>query len=571
MNGLCSLLPLLVMSFTWLPMETKAGNILCLVGTARHNNPGWMQPLFEALAERGHSLTVLSTAPVPTKNIEGITVFSLPNNYDVMQKYFVSRTASYSSVFTAKQLMVLHEVPLGSCRAVMESPVLAKLRAQLIDEVADVDLIISDATNTMECLLPLVPKHRSIPILGVSGGKLTSELLTLVRAEDTINVAKIPHPISQLPENMDFMGRMQNSALYLAEKLIRWTDIYPITRGALVRKNHVYPPLKLVLLNTHSTLDYAQNLPASVIEVGGLHIWTKSRPLPPNIQKFVDKFIDGIIYINFPHIDLFFGIGTKAVLLMAQRYVTYGFIWNVENVKELPEKMDNILTLHVDARLQQDILAQSGVKCFLNHGDSFSLQEAVHYAVPVLVIPLILEQFNNAQRIEERNLGVVLPTNTFFEMTMARTLTQVLQNKAITNAVSKAQVKFRTRPMPPVRTAVWYVEHLITEPELYSHLAKPSVNFIVSHSLDTLAIPAVALLVFLCNLILLVLQLMKSDGIQSRIFVDDDGNMGVCETLEEYGIRTGIEKRKQIPPPKKNNMGRHPCKNLPDKAKMSID
>jgi len=34
------------------------------------------------------------------------------------------------------------------------------------------------------------------------------------------------------------------------------------------------------------------------------------------------------------------------------------------------------------------------VKGFLNHGDSFSLQEAIHYGVPVVVLPLKLEEFN---------------------------------------------------------------------------------------------------------------------------------------------------------------------------------
>ncbi|BFF98561.1 UDP-glucuronosyltransferase 2B15 [Drosophila madeirensis] len=292
-------------------------------------------------------------------------------------------------------MFVWHDVPLGSCRSVMESPMLAKLRAQLIDEVADQDLIISDATNGIECLLPLVPKARSIPI-----------------------------------------------------------------------------------------------------------------------QKFVDKFINAIVYINFPHIDLFFGIGTKAVLHMAKRHPTYGFIWNVENVKELPEKMNNILTLHVDARLQQDILAQSGVKCFLNHGDSFSLQEAIYHAVPVLVIPLILEQFNVGSRF-------------IFD--------------------TQAQVKFRTRPMPPLEQAVWHVEHLITEPELYDQLARPSVNFVVSHSLDILAIPAIALLILMANVLLLVFQLMQSNDEsqksvpQKRVhyFRDNDGNEMTYATWEDYATRTG--------------------------------
>jgi len=126
----------------------------------------------------------------------------------------------------------------------------------------------------------------------------------------------------------------------------------------LVTTENAFPTLQLVLLNTHSTLDYVQNLPPGVIEVGGLHIKTEVNPLPSYIQKFTEKFIDGIVYINMPYIEYMNSLGVQAVVKMTLDNPNCGFIWNVEELEEMPPERPNLLTLHVDQSLQQDILGR---------------------------------------------------------------------------------------------------------------------------------------------------------------------------------------------------------------------
>jgi len=105
-------------------------------------------------------------------------------------------------------------------------------------------------------------------------------------------------------------------------------------------------------------LDYVQNLPPGVIEVGGLHIKTEVKPLPTYIQKFTEKFIDGIVYINMPYIEYMNSLGVQAVVKMTLDNPNCGFIWNVEELEEMPPERPNLLTLHVDQSLQQDILGR---------------------------------------------------------------------------------------------------------------------------------------------------------------------------------------------------------------------
>ncbi|XP_043648406.1 UDP-glucosyltransferase 2 [Drosophila teissieri] len=510
MRALC-LLPVFVLLGSICSLE--AANILCLVSTAKHNNPGWSKPLFDALLAKGHTLVVISTAPnpEPKKQVDGLLYYHLHNEYDVMKKHFLlEEPREYQNMVTLKQLLVWYEVLLGSCRSVLNSDSMSSKLPELTAHLStDFDLIITDVTQGIECLMDAVSGWRSKPVLGLSAGKLTPDLMSLLQAENTINAARIPHYISQVPKKMGFWNRLHNHIMYFSESLIHLVVVRPVL-NSLMKTENGSPTLQLVLLNTHPTLDYVQNLPPGVIEVGGLHIKNESRPLPTYIREFTEKFRDGIVYINMPYIEYMNGQGLKAVDTMIQANPSCGFIWNVEQLQQLPAEKPNLLTLHVDQSLQQDILAMQYVKGFLNHGDSFSLQEAIHNAVPVIVLPLKLEEFNNAQRVMERNLGVALQAKELDQNSLSGALKRILDEERFTSALYQAQLKFRTRPQSPLELAVWHAEQLIAEPRFFKHFAQTEAlaqNFFVANSLDVLTVPFIILLAALVSVGNLVLVL----------------------------------------------------------------
>ncbi|KAH8319426.1 hypothetical protein KR067_008625 [Drosophila pandora] len=496
------LFPLLLLLPSGILETPEAANILGLVSTAKHNNPGWSQPLFDALLAKGHQLVLVSTAPAPAKTVEGLVYIHLPNDYDLMQKHFIrSDTGHYQEMRTLMQLLVWYEVQLGSCRTVMESDTMQSRKSELLISLSLFDLIITDITHGMDCLLDLVGDASYKPILGLSAGKLTPDLLDLLNAENTINPAKIPHFISPMPRKMGFFNRFHNHNMFYSSPLVRWHIIRPAL-STIVRPDNVYPNLQLALLNTHPSIDYVQNLPPGVVEVAGLHIKPEVQPLPNSIQKFADQFIDGIVYIDLPYIELMYGVGVNAMYKMMEDNPNCGFIWNVKKMKELPKTMSNLLTLHVDRSLKQDILGQSGVKGYINHADSFDIQEAVHFGIPMVVLPLILEEFNNAQRVMERSLGVVVSANGFHLDSLTVALKRILDEDIFTTSLYMAQQKFRTRLVSAVDLAVWHAEQLIAEPRLYQNLAQMEMNaqnFFVAQSLDVLAIPLFLIIVVLVN------------------------------------------------------------------------
>lgn len=141
----------------------------------------------------------------------------------------------------------------------------------------------------------------------------------------------------------------------------------------------------------------------------------------------------------------------------------------------------------------------------------------------MVVLPLILEEFNvsivilnliqlletkniysnqNAQRVMERSLGVVVSANGFNLDSLTVALKRILDEDIFTTSLYTAQQKFRTRLVSAIDLAVWHAEQLIAEPTLYLNLAQRETNaqnFFVAQSLDVLAIPLFLIIVVLVN------------------------------------------------------------------------
>ena len=58
--------------------------------------------------------------------------------------------------------------------------------------------------------------------------------------------------------------------------------------------------------------------------------------------------------------------------------------------------------------LTLSLSAHPNTKLFITHGGMFGVQESVYHGVPLLVLPIFADQFDNARRIEDKGLGTVL-------------------------------------------------------------------------------------------------------------------------------------------------------------------
>ncbi len=84
------------------------------------------------------------------------------------------------------------------------------------------------------------------------------------------------------------------------------------------------------------------------------------------------------------------------------------------------------------------------VDAVITHGGNNTTTEAVHYGKPMIVLPLFWDQYDNAQRVDERGFGVRLDTYRFSAGEMSEALTRVLGDVALRARVAAAGERVRS-------------------------------------------------------------------------------------------------------------------------------
>lgn len=68
------------------------------------------------------------------------------------------------------------------------------------------------------------------------------------------------------------------------------------------------------------------------------------------------------------------------------------------------------------------------VKLFLTHCGGLSSQEAIHFQTPIVGVPVFLDQQFNAQRLQQRGLGLVLKFSTLNTNDLVKSIREVIEN-----------------------------------------------------------------------------------------------------------------------------------------------
>lgn len=58
----------------------------------------------------------------------------------------------------------------------------------------------------------------------------------------------------------------------------------------------LHSKISLVLLNSHISLNGPKPVMTNMIEVGGMHVELKTKPLPKDMQEFIDSAEHGVVY-----------------------------------------------------------------------------------------------------------------------------------------------------------------------------------------------------------------------------------------------------------------------------------
>ncbi|XP_012261904.2 UDP-glycosyltransferase UGT5-like [Athalia rosae] len=241
-----------------------------------------------------------------------------------------------------------------------------------------------------------------------------------------------------------------------------------------------------LLTNTHASFDAGTFLPPNVIEIGGLHV-KDTKPLPQDIKKFIDEAEHGVVVLSLGTNVQSSTLGTEKLqaIVSALGQLKERVVWKFET-DTLPNLPKNVM---IKKWLpQSDILAHPKIRALWSHGGLLSTQEAVWRGIPVIAMPFFMDQYRNIDMLVSKGVGLRLDYDSLSTETVLKTLKQILTDPGITTRMKKLSAAYRDRPMSPIDTAIWYIEHAVRHPD--GPLSSPGRNmsWVQFHLVDVYAV-----------------------------------------------------------------------------------
>lgn len=323
----------------------------------------------------------------------------------------------------------MHKLGLACTNGTLNNPVFQRFLAS----GAKFDLIILDIFLS-EAFYGL-GHHFNAPMIGLStfgASKWTTDLVGT-----PLFPSYVPHTFTGYSDRMSFFERLRNSAIYWFDDIIMPISYYHIQER--MYKQHFpgankpsFTELKknisLVLLNSHFTLGFPRPYAPNMIEVGGLHISQDVKPLPNDLQTFLDGATNGAIYFSMGSnvkSAMFTPEKLSSIVNVFQRFSNIRILLKGEEA-DLPKLPGHILVRSWFP--QEAILAHPNVKAFVTHGGLLSTTETIHFGIPIIGIPLFGDQCLNMAYAERAGFGIKIDLNDLNEARLYSAVDDILNN-----------------------------------------------------------------------------------------------------------------------------------------------
>ncbi|KPJ17977.1 Ecdysteroid UDP-glucosyltransferase [Papilio machaon] len=236
----------------------------------------------------------------------------------------------------------------------------------------------------------------------------------------------------------------------------------PISR----RKNKTLPPYEelrlnasLIFGNYHVSMGQAIRLPQNYIPIGGQHIDEVVPALPKDLKKIMDEATNGVIYFsmgsNLKSKDLPDSI--KQALLKIFNDLNQTIIWKFE--EPIPNLPKNVHILKWAPQLS--ILSHPNCILLISHGGLLSMNEAIHFGVPLISIPVFYDHLYNADKSVSRGIGVKVDLTDNLADDLKLAIHEMLNNPMYRERMKEASFIYHHRLAPPGKVLVHWVEHVI--------------------------------------------------------------------------------------------------------------
>ncbi|KAG6460585.1 UDP-glucosyltransferase 2 [Manduca sexta] len=433
------------------------------------------RPITQELARRGHEVTVITPNPAfskdeTPKNFREIDVHDI--TYEAWRKLISNLPEGNNDGLYLQLKMILHFII-----KYVEMQILSPDVQDLINNNnVTFDLILSE-----HCTRPaLVFSHiYNVPVIEISSfGSMHGKIFASLGAPS--HPILYPTCMHQRLFNLTMWEKI--NAFYNYYVLSNLIDEYEAEEDAMIKKivgedtpsvSELKNNVAMVFLNVHPIWEDNRPVPPNVIYMGGVH-QKPEKELPQDYKSYLDASKHGVIY---------FSLGTSVhpsqlprdkiqVMLNVFSKLPYDVLWKYDK-EDLPGKPSNV---RIEKWIPQaDLLRHPKIKLFITQGGLQSTDEAITAGVPMVTIPMLGDQWFNAERQVYHKIAIQLNLHTMTEDIFKNAINTIIEDESYRRNIDKLRQVMHDEPQSPVERAVWWTEHVLRHGGA-EHLRSPAAN-----------------------------------------------------------------------------------------------
>lgn len=420
----------------------------------------------------GHKVTVVTPNPLKDPSLTNLTEIDVSESYDIFKTLDVTHwSRQYSHPW--QNTINFFNFFEGATKIQMEN---VEVQELLKKDRKSFDLII------IESQYPALFSLQGIfdaPLIGISSLGINNFYLGL--QGNYMHPVLYPDILSELSPELGFLERCDSTMIAVGVNLLY--KFYLIPQADIFSKKYfgndipyvedLMKRTSLSFLNINSLLSLRTPYVPNVIEVALTHM-NHAEALPKDLQDILDNAKKGAIYfslgtnVRFGNIPQSF---EDAVLKsLCELPFTVLLKWYKE---DLPIKCKNVIVKKWYP--QQSILAHPNIKAFVMQGGLQSLEEAIYYAIPMVVIPFLGDQPINAKKLTSFGLALQLNPVGIKQEELTSIILEVANNPRYKEKAVEAQKIFLDQPKSGLDQVLWWCEYVIRHKGA-KHLRSPAAD-----------------------------------------------------------------------------------------------
>ncbi|XP_076864450.1 UDP-glucuronosyltransferase 1A1-like isoform X2 [Brachyhypopomus gauderio] len=315
----------------------------------------------------------------------------------------------------------------------------------------------------------------------------------------------IPRLFTKNSDRMSFSERVLNVLVSLLEPLLCKAFYWPFEEVAsrflqrAVNMQEILSTGALWLFRYDFAVEFPRPLMPNMVLIGGFNCALKS-PLSLDIEDFVEgSGVHGVVVFTLGSLVPSMPAEKASIFFEAFSQIPQRVLWRYTG--DVPDKVPENVKL-MKWLPQNDLLGHPKTRAFITHAGTHGIYEGICHGVPMVMVPLFGDQEDNAHRMSNRGVGVILDIHEVTVPMLIDALNTVINDSSYKERMMKLSAVHNDRPVEPLDLAVYWTEFVMRHKGA-GHLrpAAHDLNWFQYHSLDVIGFLLVVMTVVVVAMI----------------------------------------------------------------------